>query len=592
MDETIRVPTIRKLASSSSPASPPPGTAAPSRVRLIQSARRGRMSTGGRAPRRPSAVDNDTGMNQNYMLTVPPTSSIRHSVSGSPSPSPSTPLVADMTRTGAAMTGPSSNSDNHLEPFDQSLRRSTSVLAPGGHLRPASDLDNATRPASPSPITDSQQSHSSTPTSNSVVQALGDAFRVPIPGYSAPASIGDSTWRTLGFDGTTAGGSGGGANSNTGSGSGTRGRRGIGLGSAQPSAPTTPPRDDEVWTGDWAQSFVAGEHEANPVYGRQRDHERHENADYDEGEDEGGGILVIPSLGDRAVENDVHTLLEVHGIASRLPNEGESSGANGVERTRQRPRPRRLPSYRFLEEEEERSIGNTRDVDLDADGDVDAEVDDLNTGSSHGDYEYYPGRPPSSHRTVLGVGIRRYTEHDFGVEEEEEQQGIDDRMDVDVDMDVGGGVEEDCESEESEDEEDQNSSWTRVARQSLITGTSSRRHGTSSTSNAGASTSSATGTPSSIPFPKSSTHSGPNQRSQDPAHNYGFGSRYGYYDDLDLAGVCFDPSGQRMYVAGNGFGSPSDGGNGGVDIVGAGAVVEWGVGGAEKRWWVEEEGWK
>ena len=46
-----------------------------------------------------------------------------------------------------------------------------------------------------------------------------------------------------------------------------------------------------------------------------------------------------------------------------------------------------------------------------------------------------------------------------------------------------------------------------------------------------------------------------------------------------------------MYVAGNGFGTPG-GGNGGVDVVGAGAVVEWGVRGAEKRWWVEEEGWK
>ena len=58
---------------------------------------------------------------------------------------------------------------------------------------------------------------------------------------------------------------------------------------------------------------------------------------------------------------------------------------------------------------------------------------------------------------------------------------------------------------------------------------------------------------------------------------YGYGSRYGYYDDLDLAGLCFDPSGERMYVAGNGFGS--GGGNGGVnsDVAGAGAVVEWGV---------------
>jgi hypothetical protein len=55
----------------------------------------------------------------------------------------------------------------------------------------------------------------------------------------------------------------------------------------------------------------------------------------------------------------------------------------------------------------------------------------------------------------------------------------------------------------------------------------------------------ATGTLSSMPSPKSNSQ----------AHNYGYGSRYGYYDDLDLAGMCFDPSGERMYVvgAGNGF---------------------------------------
>ena len=558
------------------------------------------MSTGGRAPRRPPA-ENDTGINQSYMLTVPPTSSIRHSVTGSPPPSASASLPAEVTRTGVAITGPASDSDNHPEPLDElitRLRRPTSVLAPGGQLRPSNSLDHATLPASPSLVTDAQlhaqhaQSHSSTPTSNSVVQALGDAFRVPIPGYSAPASIGDSTWRTLGFDGTSEGGAG----SNTGSGSGTRGQRGIRLGgAAPPSAPASPPQDDGVWTGDWIQSFVAGDHDGNTVYGRHPDHERHENADYGEGDDEGGGILVIPSLGDRSVENDVHTLLEVHGIASRLPNEGESSGDSGVRRrARQRPPIRmRAPSYRFLEEDEDdRSIENTRNVDVDAEGEVDAEVDDMNTGSSHGDYEYYPGG--SSHRTRrrLGVGIRRlsYVEH-FGVEEEDEPP-VDDRMDVDVDMDMGGGVEEDCESEESEDEEDQNSTRTRALRQSHFTvhsSLSSRRYGTSS--NAGASTSTGSaGTPSSIPFPKSNTHSGQNE-SQNPANNYGYGSRYGYYDDLDLAGICFDPSGERMYVAGIG-GSPPDGGNGRMDIVGAGAVVEWGVGGAEKRWWVEEEGWK
>ena len=598
------MPTIHKLAGSSpsgsSPASPPPG-ASTSRVRPVHLSRRGRVSTGIRTTRRPPAVENDTGINRDYMLTVPPTSSIRHSVSGSPSPSTNTSIPAEVIRTGADMVGSASNSENNLEPLEElitSLRRSTSVLAPGGHSRPYR-LGNTT---SPSLVTDSElhaqhaQSHSSTSTSNSVVQALGDAFRVPIPGYSAPASIGDSTWRTLGFDGTTAGGGEGGTSSNTGSGSGTRGQRGIRLGSTAP--PSAPIQDDEVWTGDWAQSLAAGDHDRSPVY--VDGHERHETADYGEGDDEAGGILVIPSLGDRAVENDVHALLEVHGIASRLSNGSESSGDIGVERTaRQRPRPRRMRvnPYRFLEEEEDRRAENIRDVDLDADGEVDADVDDMNTGSSHGDYEYYLGGSSSSLRTRrrLAAGIRQelgYAERDFGGVVEEEEQGMDDRMDVDVDLDMGGGVEEDCESEESEDEEDRDSTRTRVIRQSPFAGythspLSSRRYGTGSSSNAGASTSSgSTGTPSSIPFPKSNTH-GQNQ-SQNPAHNYGYGSRYGYYDDLDLAGICFDPSGERMYVAGNGFGSPPGGGN----VVGAGAVVEWGIRGAEKRWWVEEEGWK
>ena len=552
-------------------------------------------------PRRSSAVGNDTSTNQDYMLTVPPTSSLRHSVSETPSPSTSTPLPAEEIRTGASTVGSASNSENNSERREElltRLRRPTSVLAPGGRLR----RNNI----SPSLVTDVElhaqhaQPHSSTPPSNPVVQALGDVFRVPISGYSAPASIGDSTWRTLGFDGTTGGG-GEGSTSNTGFGSGTRGQRGIRLGS---TARTSPPQDDEVWTGNWTQSLAAGDHDSSSVYldGRQRDRERHENADYDEGVDD-AGILVIPSLGDRAVENDVHALLEVHGIASRLSNGSESSGDSGVERpVRPRQRPRmRVPSYRFLEEEEEdHSTGNTRDVDLDADGEDDAEVDDTNTGSSHGDYEYYPGRSSSSYRTRrrLRAGIGQglgYTEHSFGgVEEEEEgEEGNDDRMDVDVDMDIGGGVDEECESEESEDEDDQNSTRTRVIRQSPFAGythspLSSRRYGTSSSTNAGASSSSgSTGTLSSIPFPKSNTHG------QNPAQNYGYGSRYGYYDDLDLAGICFDPSGERMYVAGSGFGTPG-GGSGGADsdIVGAGAVVEWGVGGAEKRWWVEEEGWK
>jgi hypothetical protein len=74
-----------------------------------------------------------------------------------------------------------------------------------------------------------------------------------------------------------------------------------------------------------------------------------------------------------------------------------------------------------------------------------------------------------------------------------------------------------------------------------------------------------------------------------------------YHDDMDIAGLCFDPWGERLYVAGTGmgldvgareglftgaFGSPAT--SLGHDI---GTVIEWGVRGAEKRFWVDE-GWK
>jgi len=46
----------------------------------------------------------------------------------------------------------------------------------------------------------------------------------------------------------------------------------------------------------------------------------------------------------------------------------------------------------------------------------------------------------------------------------------------------------------------------------------------------------------------------------------------GYEDNLDIAGTCFDPSGEYIYVASKE------------------AVVEWSVAGADKRWWFEN-GW-
>ena len=65
--------------------------------------------------------------------------------------------------------------------------------------------------------------------------------------------------------------------------------------------------------------------------------------------------------------------------------------------------------------------------------------------------------------------------------------------------------------------------------------------------------------------------------------------KYRYYDGLDITGMCFDPWGERMYVAGVGIGIGNPerlvGMRGSLvsgEGVGTGAIVEWGVTGAEK----------
>jgi hypothetical protein len=127
-----------------------------------------------------------------------------------------------------------------------------------------------------------------------IIQALNDAFRVSTPSYSPPSSISDSTWRTIRP-------------------SHVRNVRegGVGAGGAGGASGNG--------TGD----------------------------DYDE-------IVVIPSLGDRNLESEVHALLN--------------------------PRNNNIRRYRAEEEEEEEA----------------GEGEDRNTGSTHADYEY---RVPASRST-------------------------------------------------------------------------------------------------------------------------------------------------------------------------------------------------
>ncbi|KAF8972232.1 hypothetical protein BDZ97DRAFT_2070800 [Flammula alnicola] len=444
-----------------------------------------------------------------------------------------------------------------------------------------------------------------------IVQALGDAFRIPVPAsaYSAPASIGDSTWRTLG--GTTGAG-------------GALGRWGGGAaGGGSASASTAP--------GGGGDSRRAGDDgvRTDAVRHGQREFERMED------EDDREGIVVVPDLGDRDVESEVHALLAVHGISSRLGGGGEVGG-----------------NRRGGDRDVTRSGGGEgEESGMDGQEGYDAYLDDMGLGYEEGmeeDAEELTGDPEEWFlRAMAAANADRDT-----LEEEEDDDGGD-RVDVDLEdedrMDVD--EDEDGEGEEDEDEDEDldlefecasggNNSRSGSPFSSSIRGPAdagpSRRYGSHSHHASSSSTAS-----SGWPLSASSTSRGPtptagaadkpdsDASSHHHHHRKGHGAalkKYGYYEDLDIAGLCFDPWGERMYVAGVGigiggvgvhghaqhhggggaFGFGGGGGGGahghgyglgaGVGLgaagegVGVGAVVEWSVRGAEKRWWVDD-GW-
>ncbi|KAF8910528.1 hypothetical protein CPB84DRAFT_1821370 [Gymnopilus junonius] len=170
-------------------------------------------------------------------------------------------------------------------------------------------------------------------------------------------------------------------------------------------------------------------------------------------------------------------------------------------------------------------------------------------------------------------------------EEEDEQEGEegDDHAGVEFEVEREGEEHDDEEEERGEDEEDEETGGTG----SGATTSTSSRYGYAPRGGSRSASTSANNHNQYKPrlTPKSSSLSAAAAR------------RYGYYEDLDLAGLCFDPWGERMYVAGVGVGGGGTclavvtGGERQENAeVGVGAVVEWGVRGAEKRWWVDE-GW-
>jgi hypothetical protein len=275
-----------------------------------------------------------------------------------------------------------------------------------------------------------------------VVQALGDAFRIPTSAYSAPSSIGDSTWRTLDDEvhiGPVS------RRRETDSPSGITARSIPFVGTPpMPSLhalanyvlePENNIRDDvpeEMREDEGALSRrirreesalrrgmefgnglfededenggsgsdtteyapAGGSAVRNGAYRRERRQGRRED-----------GIVVVPDLGDREVESEVHATLAVHGIQSRLA---------------------RRRSYD--DEDAER-----RDY-LDEYGDGYAtETDrDTNAGSTHADYDY----PLYGRRSRRRRGGGRFTippaeETMFEEAEDAAIDGEDNHMDVD-----------------------------------------------------------------------------------------------------------------------------------------------------------------
>lgn len=474
-------------------------------------------------------------------------------------------------------------------------------------------------------VTTSLSTSASTfPNHPEIVRALGDAFRIPASAYSAPSTIGDSTWRTLNDDVPVVF-SVSGENANS--------ERMISTSTPSAAILTSPsmpalralanaavdsigefrdlredaPEDtredegalsrrirreenalrgmqiepelfeDDTASGisdsnvtEYAPSGTAADL-SGPYRGRQQ---RHLETD--------AGILVVPDLGDREMESEVHALLTRHGIQSRLGSQRRGN--------------------------DERGGGDVVDLDDGFEDDYDgygSEVDrDTNTGSTHGDYAYPLFR---SRRGISAGRISRSPLLDnvaFDEAEEEESMDIDD-------------------VERDEDGQDEIHPQPDLDGEGFILNSNSRRSTPSPVPASDLTTSSNTRVQLSATSTNQDTTTQTTfereDKNEDDEYDYWFDGEesgepyysgsgssstkqydFAYYDDLDIAGICFDPWGERMYVAGIGanvdedsekvfscaFGSPAG------NRVGnhMGTVVEWGVRGAEKRFWVDE-GW-
>jgi hypothetical protein len=367
-------------------------------------------------------------------------------------------------------------------------------------------------------------------------------------------------------------------------------------------------------------------------------------------EDGSESIVVLPDLGDREMENGMHALFAVHGV----PNPFDS---------------RRQRSLALSDADADGDV----DVDVEGDGDGDGVVAGNGESDALHGFDILDGlldadgdalhdhnhemfveledddddAEDGTARTWETLGTMRHAdfvdmpgdEDDYRMdvdglrEEEEEEEGEEDEGEDGGDTEIDEDLEYECASvgNSRSGSPSIRGPTAPAARSSMSRryGTQSQSHSSSGATAGDAASTSGTTVASGwqprhiLPIParalRTSGGHGDVLESTLPARRAAAASRqrkYGYFDDLDLAGLCFDPWGERMYVAGIGvapgagagaavmgasagvasglYGSRGFGGiglgEGDVGTVGVGAVVEWSVRGAEKRWYMDD-GW-
>ncbi len=320
------------------------------------------------------------------------------------------------------------------------------------------------------------------------------------------------------------------------------------------------------------------------------------------GDYDGEGIVVVPDLGDRDVESEVHALLAVHGIDSRLGSSSGSGDASGLmarthsgntdatATTSDSAGTQTAMEYESYVRDSWADIDNEEE-NMEEDEDTEHADEDHQAwflraltstlGSTGGDalsaLEGRRGSMDEDNRTDSQIQYAIRRERRNFREMEARLRGYHeaaDRMEVD----------DDREDEDGDDDLD----FECASRGSTSRSGSPHSGGIRSSASTAASSWPRDG-PYASPSPWAATRKPASRAPPSPAS-------YKYFEDLDIAGICFDPWGEKMYVAGTGsgpafsFNSTTPGAATGRENFGAGAVVEWSVRGADKRWWVDD-GW-